>query len=339
MGGEHALGRRPLVVLGLPLGPGGRGRRALALQPEQCVGLLVGAHCRVERGRGAFGERHRLRQPGGRCGRGLGDGRGQGVDRQTAPLFDLRGEIDQRLLGAHHRGVDRPVVLGDLRAHRAPAIGEPGLEVGEPRDVEQPLQERGAVVGLGAQERSELALRQQHHLRELVEAEPDEVVENLGGLVGSGAQRRPPSGEALLEQHFRLAGSLPVSALLGDKVFGGAGDAQPALGDGELEPHFGGGARLRVVAHQSLGLAASGSRHRGEQREADGVEHGGLAAAGGAVHQKQPVGAERVEVDRLGATERTEGPDLQVVQPHATPSRASPPMAAIPSSSAPARSI
>ena len=71
----------------------------------------------------------------------------------------------------------------------------------------------------------------------------------------------------------------------------------------------------------AAGLLA-GAGHRAVQREADGVEDGGLARAGRPVQQEEPGRGQVVEVDVLGAAEGAEGGEGQPVQPHPRPPRA-----------------
>ena len=79
----------------------------------------------------------------------------------------------------------------------------------------------------------------------------------------------------------------------------------PALGrEFAGDAGFGGG--LRVVAAQPLPVLP-GPGNRSVEGEADGVQDAGLARAGGAVEQEEPVCAEPVEVDPLRAGKRAEG--------------------------------
>ena len=88
----------------------------------------------------------------------------------------------------------------------------------------------------------------------------------------------------------------------------------PALG-GKLARDAGFGGGLGVVAAQPLAVLA-GTGHGSVEGEADGIQHAGLAGAGGAVQQEQPVRAQPVEVDVLGAGERAERGNFEAVDPH-----------------------
>src|SRR5690606_12436254 len=64
-------------------------------------------------------------------------------------------------------------------------------------------------------------------------------------------------------------------------------------------------------------------RHLAVEREADAVEQRGLARAGGAVDEEQPIGRELVKVELDGGAERPHGLDLEPTGPHdATSARA-----------------
>ncbi len=94
-----------------------------------------------------------------------------------------------------------------------------------------------------------------------------------------------------------------------------AAHPQPAAGEGQLQAHRRSDIRTGLVAAQSAGLLA-GPRHPAEERVGDRVEYRGLARAGLAMQQKQPISAQPVQIDALGSGERPQRGHLEPVQPH-----------------------
>ena len=70
-----------------------------------------------------------------------------------------------------------------------------------------------------------------------------------------------------------------------------------------------------TVAAKMAGLVPIAG-HLAVEREADGVQHAGLAGAGVSGEQEQPTGGKVVEVDVDGLDEGAERSDRQVVQAH-----------------------
>ncbi len=111
-------------------------------------------------------------------------GRGPSAGRRTGCLGQPGQHLRQPL-------VDLVEGAGGL----LPPGHQPALDVGEPAGVEQALEQRPAPLGVGPQEVRELALRQQHHLAELGQGEPEQPADQVPGLVQPGAtasaSRRP----------------------------------------------------------------------------------------------------------------------------------------------------
>ena len=188
--------------------------------------------------------------------------------------------------------------------------------------TEQALQQLQTVGRLGAQERREVPLRQHDHARELVPVHAQDVGDLGAGLIIPARFLHPRAVDAFAQQRVGLLDREAVPAP-GARLVprGRAGDFEvPALGrEFAGDARLGGG--LRVVAAQPLSVLA-GPGNRSVEGEADGVQDAGLARAGGAVQQEQPVCAQAVEVDPLRAGKRAERGNLQAVDPHRdTPSR------------------
>ena len=211
-----------------------------------------------------------------------------GVAAPAGGLGQLRGDPAEHFTAGPELGGTGP-----------PGVGEPALHPSEPAGVEQPLEQLLALVGPGAQEPGELALRQQHHLEELVGVHPEQVGDDhrdLGDAVGAAGR---PAGRRIADpaqRRGRLRDGGAAPPRLGPLVPRRAGDPQPLLGDRELQGHPGLGVRGGTVAAQPAGFLP-GPRHGAEQRERDRIQQRRLAGAGVAVQQEQPVGGERVEVD------------------------------------------
>ena len=211
---------------------------------------------------------------------------------------------------AHHHplGLD-PVARG------RPLLGQPVLGAREPVDVEQRAQQVGPVLGLGPEEAGEVTLREQHHLAELVDVEPQPHAQVLGALVDPGAHRFPATVGQPLDGELRLLGGEALAPLLRPLLLGTTDHPDPLARQGQLAADLGARVRTGVVAAQPLLLAADAG-DRAVEREDDRVEQRGLAGAGRAPQQEEPVAAHLVEVDLLRARERTEGAQGERVQPH-----------------------
>ena len=77
-----------------------------------------------------------------------------------------------------------------------------------------------------------------------------------------------------------------------------------------FEGHLRDGTCRGVVGQQPLALPPC-SGNGAVERKGNGVEHCRLPGSGLAVQQKQPVGPQRVEIDRLRSREGAEGGDLE----------------------------
>lgn len=139
----------------------------------------------------------------------------------------------------------------DLRLGGAAQFGEPFLDGRESAGVEEPAEQFAAGFGVGAQEACEVALRQQHHLAELVPAHPDELGDLLADLL-VGAAERPPAvlGVVLAQPALRLLRGEALALLLGAGLGRAPGDLQMPSADGQFQPDLGGEAGRGVIAAQ-----------------------------------------------------------------------------------------
>ncbi len=253
---------------------------------------------------------------------------GFGEARFAGPGGDRRG-LDAggpgRLGGALGEGEDAFVGGGDLGLGAPAQFGEALLDGGEAAGVEEPAEEPAARLGVRAQEAREVALRQQHDLAELVAAHADELGQLLADLLVRLAEGVPAAlGVVSAQPALRLLHGEALAPLLGARLGGAPGDFQAAAADGEFELDLGRQAGGRVVAAQGRAGALAGAGDRSVEGEADGVQDGGLARAGGPVEEEEAGGGEGVEVDFLGGAERAEGRDAQAVQSHRDTSRTVP---------------
>ena len=117
---------------------------------------------------------------------------------------------------------------------------------------------------------------------------------------------------------------VPLAAALGSLPGGGAGEPERAAAHAEPQHHARGGERVGLVAAEvPRGVPVAGDL--AVEREADGVEHAGLAGPGVAGEQEQAAGGQLVEVDPDRLHERSEGGDRELVQPHRADTTASRP--------------
>ena len=140
-----------------------------------------------------------------------------GTPRRVRPTPGV-GEhvLDPRQhLGQRRRA---PVEIG---AGRSPLLGEPRLHVAEGGDVEEPFEHLAPVLGGRPQERGELALGQQHHLGELRHAHAEGVLDDVGDLVVTRAERHPAapgrSSSVTDGLHLRQAGA-PLLGAVGTRA-------------------------------------------------------------------------------------------------------------------------
>ena len=242
--------------------------------------------------------------------------------------------MDQSL-GTERFGHRDPGVLGQrvdqplhgrlsLRGSGAPlaaVVGHPVLDAREPVGVEKPLQHVVTLLRRRVQEPLELALRQHRHLLELARLHADQVRHQLADLGRAMAEQvlavRPHLGDGGLG----LLGRGAVAAAFGPRPLGSTAYDETSLAHAEVEHHL--GARIVGGVLRLQGLDAAHARDLAVEREADRVEDAGLAGAGRPGEQEQAGVVERVEVDVLGAGERSERGDGQGMQPHGvTPTRA-----------------
>ncbi|MFN8076422.1 MAG: hypothetical protein U0Q15_13540 [Kineosporiaceae bacterium] len=102
-----------------------------------------------------------------------------------------------------------------LAARLGALLPQLGDDVAEAVGAEQPLEDLASRVGVGPQERGELALGQHHQRRELLGAQADQVVDQRSGLVQAGGARHPVPAEEFLDEDARLHGGGALAAPLG----------------------------------------------------------------------------------------------------------------------------
>ncbi len=237
---------------------------------------------------------------------------------RVGELLDVEGVVAARLT-QRSQGVAHPGVgAADLLVRLATQLGEHLLDGLVVVGGEQAREHLATVVGVGAQERRELPLRQHHHLPELLGRQVAEQAAHLVvGLAHAGGEQHVLTRLEPPQPHRRLHGGGAGPVALGAGEGGGAPDAVPHAADAELQldERL---VRAREVRVQPL-LARRPAGDRAVQREGDRVEHRRLAGAGGALEQEQPARRDGVEVEVVRRGERSERPQLQAVQPHATP--------------------
>ena len=225
---------------------------------------------------------------------------------------------NERLGGAAHVGAGR------LRRALGAAgpIGELLLKVVVDAGAEDVAQQQVPLVGAGPQEARELALGQDHRLRELAPAEPDRpgqlrprLVGAQHGVVGAAPVRagQPPHLEAR-----PLRGGARAAAL-GPPVGGRAAHPVGARRGGEHQLDDGLGLRPRQAGADAVLGGVVGVGHVPVEGEDDRVDDRRLPRPGGAGQQEQAGGGEAVEVDRLGARIGADGGHGQSVQAHHSP--------------------
>jgi hypothetical protein len=195
------------------------------------------------------------------------------------------------------------------------AVDQPALHLLEPAGAEQPLQHRMPLRRGRPQERLEPALRQHRHLGELRAGHPEQPGHQLSGLVEPVGQRDPLTPALLLDDDVGLHPGGAGAATFGAVPRGGAGEPEGARADARPQHHPRLRLRICVVAAQ-VARTVPVAGDLAVEREADRVEHAGLAGPGVAGQQEQAAGRELVEVDVHGVDERAEGRDRQLVQAH-----------------------
>ena len=133
----------------------------------------------------------------------------------------------------------------DRRRSVDPAVPQPALDVLEPAGAEQLLEQPVPLLGPGAEERLEPALRQHRHLGELGDVHADQAGDQVAGLVEAARQRLPGAVDPLGDRDGGLLRGGARAALLGPLPRGRADDPEPASRQRRLQRHAGGGARER----------------------------------------------------------------------------------------------
>ena len=194
--------------------------------------------------------------------------------------------------------------------HRRPAaVGQPLLDVGEPLGVEEPLEHlaarpRGWPAGT-PRSRPGAAARPWRTAPGPCRRRPGSRCADLVVAGGSAAptRRRPaPRAPPWPGPWWCRCRASWAAANSGERMIR---SRRPAGGELEHAPR----ARRRPRRGRCAATGALGARagHRGVQREADGVEHAGLAGAGGPWMRKRPAAesASKSTSTRCGRTART----------------------------------
>ena len=211
---------------------------------------------------------------------------------------------------------DRPVGGLDVLAQRDPVLAQPELDLLEPAGAEELLQQPLAVLGPGAQEGLEPALGEHRDLGELGEVHPDQAADQVTGLVEAAGERHPLAVASARSTVTEACWTVvPEPRFLGRSQLGERTIRNRRPARVASSRTHGAHRGVGLVGAQPLG-GSSVAGHVAVEREADRVEHAGLARAGGAGEQEEPGLGELVEVDGDGVGERPERGDLEAVQPH-----------------------
>ena len=307
-----------------------QGQQALCggilFQALQCVvGLVLGLQGLLL-GRG--GLLHRLLGAGALLQPGvlaLGGGPGRlrlgqrGVQLLVAGL-QFRARFGGQQLHAVGLGLGACQGLARLAGALEHGLGQLAVDFG----AGQLFQQFGAVVGVGVQEGGKAALGQQHGFGEAAEVQAGDLCDAPGLVLAVGGQDVARArggidlGQLDLGRLQRTVGLVACAALAPE------GAVDRGL---HLELHLG-QAVGRVAGHQFVALAAHGVQARGlvVQRQADGIQQGGLAGARGAGDGKQAVVGKRglAKVDLPFALE-----GVEVLQPQAQDLHAAPPACSV----------
>ena len=243
------------------------------------------------------------------CGLGLGIERRELGSDHVEPLDERRQTIGPGGRGGDGigRSVGEVAQAGFERAHlslggRRPLTGELGHLLVDP-EIEQRDEQVLAGGRLVMEEASELTLRQDHALGEVVVAEPEAGRDCGRDLVARARDDLTPRLEAGLGgvgAGFRTPHDARRRELL--------------VADREVEPDACFGHALRD--DRSHGPLIGQAGHVAVQREHHGVEHRRLAASG-CTTQCEQVSA--LEVDDRRRPERGEALHLETYRPHGTP--------------------
>ena len=168
-------------------------------------------------------------------------------------------------------------MLGDL-AHPRQLF----LHRGEAAGVEEAAQQLRPVLGVGAQEAREVALRQQHHLAELLPAHAEQLADLLADLLVGAAEALPVAAPASYSrsQVWAFSAVMPVPRFLGRRCSGRrviSSRRPPTVRSRTTSVRVPGAAwSLRRVPARLL----AGAGHAAVEGVAHGVEDRGLARAG-----------------------------------------------------------
>ena len=114
-----------------------------------------------------------------------------GTRCRRRPCRPAPSRIGEHVLDAGQQALQGRAGRLEVGPGGAPCLGQPGLDVAERGDVEEPLEHLAAVLGRGPQEGGEVALGEQHHLGELRHPHAEGVLDDVGDLVVAGAQGDP----------------------------------------------------------------------------------------------------------------------------------------------------
>lgn len=235
--------------------------------------------------------------------------------RRLGSAQGLRGGIpDPRLFRRHLR--QRP--LGGLQP--LPDAGRQRVAVA--LQVEEAPQHPAALDAAQAEELGEMALGQHDGAGEVLQRQADGLPHQAGHVpllfgqdirraVGADLGEAAPGRAQGVGTLARVAALRPVAA----------GAAGPLQQEGEVHLD----AVLGLVADA---LEAGGALHPAKERQGDGVQHGGLAAAGGPEDTEDPVAQDLPEIQDLLLAEAVQPAEAQLQRDHAdAPSSSSGPSA------------
>ena len=183
----------------------------------------------------------------------------------------------------------------------------------------QRLEQRLALLGLGAQHLGKASLGQQDHLAKLGGVEAHDLLHlpgHLGDLAGDGLAIWPHQPLQHRRGCFFGAALAPG---LGGRVGRAALHPIAAAAGRKFQLHPGHRQGAGVVRAQAFKTAIA--RHLAIEGKADGIQQKGLAGAGAAVNQKQSLAAEGIEIDLHPLGVWPKGLDAELVGLHCSPLR------------------